>query len=299
MSVNGNAVPIQVEAPSIPIPPNGVGLPASETAPQTSMLHALSHIPPQPPVPLPHPTENDNGEEERMTPLPDDKPAETIKLVIPAVKEIKGRKGKGKRKAVKQESVQDGDDDLTPTPVTEADVATAQAISGSRRRGKRISYAEDPAEDEQLDTVSATPRRSKAKKVITDEDNEAEPSEPSELSELSELDEKPVTTPKKRAKKPKATPKKKEDGDGEGAEDEKPAKVRKPTPKKSRLAKDEPEFDEDGNEIIKKKRKPKVYAKIEYDIPDVERKTTTFKGMSIQIRFGTVADWQVDWDMLV
>jgi hypothetical protein len=246
------------------------------------MLHALSHIPPQPPgIPLPHSTENGFHHDERIMHVPDGTPATSVTAPIKpvdAAKEIKGRKRKGKSTPrVKRESNEDEEDDLTPPPVEIGATATPSEPSTGRRRGKRISYAEDPVEGEEPAVSESTaPKRTKSRKAIKDEESEAEPSE---LSELSEHEEKPITTPKKRAKKTKATPK--TNGDGEENGEETPAKVRKPTPKKSRLAvKDEPEFDEDGNEVIKKKRKPKVYPKIEYDIPDVEKKTTTFKGTS-------------------
>lgn len=279
---NGSGLPGQADAPSIPIPPNGVGLASDAPVPQTSMLHALSHIPPQPMgPPLPHPNENGLDTDDRMTPLPDETPAEPVKLVVPAANGAMGKKGKANAVPVINQEAEGEKNDLIPPPAAKATSGAAgQESSTGRRRGKRISYAEDAAhEDEDVEHETTTPKRTKSKKVVKDEESEADPSE---LSELSELDEKPVTTPKKRAKKRKPEV----DENGDAIEDTStPAKVRKPTPKKSRLAvKNEPEFDEDGNEIIKKKRKPKVYAKIEYDIPDVERKTTTFKGQSFRTR---------------
>ena len=155
-----------------------------------------------------------------------------------------------------------------------------------KKRGGRKPKAELKAE--KTDAVTPKKRGRAAKDNGTDANagDEAEP-----------------VTPVKRARK---TPKKNyaEDeehneeetamnADGEAFEagsesaEEKPKKPRKksttpkkPTPKRSKLAEltGEPEYDEDGNEIPKKKKKVKVYPKIEYDIPPVERKHTTFKG---------------------
>ncbi|WVQ78956.1 UV damage endonuclease UvdE [Cryptococcus sp. DSM 104549] len=98
----------------------------------------------------------------------------------------------------------------------------------------------------------------------------------SSLSELGSPEPKPA--PKKR--KPKAAAAKASGpvGDGEVKEEEGEVKPKKATPKKSRIAKDEPVYDEDGNEVVKKKRKPREYPKKVYEIPEVEKKTTTFKG---------------------
>ncbi|WWD20324.1 UV damage endonuclease UvdE [Kwoniella shandongensis] len=152
------------------------------------------------------------------------------------------------------------------------DAATERVLSKRKRSTKKdVSYVENDHDEE-----------------AGGEDGGYEMSELSELSEPESVVKTPVkkkTTPKKKAasggkKAAKVTPKKEqEDDDGDAEEgEEKPKKVKKPTPKKSRIAVDEPEFDEDGNEIVKKKRKVKVYPKKVYEIPDVERKTTTFKG---------------------
>ncbi|KAK4689931.1 UV DNA damage endonuclease, partial [Tremellales sp. Uapishka_1] len=170
-----------------------------------------------------------------------------------------------------------------PSTKEVVDAAVVQAIATGKR--KRVaqkaaaSYAEDEHDDSselsEPDDIAAPPKRTPKKKakeeqedgysaLSSDGGSEAEPS----LDEASEVEEKP--------KKAKArTPKKKVVAvDGE----EKEKTPRKPTPKKSRIAKDEPEFDEDGNEIVKKKRKAKVYVPKVYEIPEVEKKTTTFKG---------------------
>lgn len=104
-----------------------------------------------------------------------------------------------------------------------------------------------------------------------------------------------TVTPKKRARKPKREPSSSpltdEEGNKDDGEEFTPSKTKakktrspkKPTPKKSKLVElgivEEPiQYDEDGNEIVKKKKKVKVYPKIEYDIPPVERLSTTFRG---------------------
>ena len=150
-----------------------------------------------------------------------------------------------------------------------------------------------------------TPRKTAAQKRQEEEEDDYEHEENGAHEEDGEADEeveKPapkgkkgrkkaapatLSTPAKRsAKEASSSPLSDEDG-------KKPKKKtpRKPTPKKSRLAVDEPEYDEDGNEIIKKKRKPKVYPKIEYDIPDVERLETTFKGEYTRDRADDRSTW--------
>ncbi|KAK8849695.1 UV damage endonuclease UvdE [Kwoniella newhampshirensis] len=154
------------------------------------------------------------------------------------------------------------------------DAATERVLSQRKRSTKKdISYVEtEPGHDHE-------------------EEGEADGGfEMPDLSELSEPESVVKTSVKKKAtpkKKKTTTPKIKatagikaggEDEEAAETMEEKPKKVKKPTPKKSRIAVDEPELDEDGNEVVKKKRKAKVYPKKVYDIPDVERKTTTFKG---------------------
>lgn len=287
---NGNAVTTTESL--LPAVPPTAPLMNGTAAPQTSMLHALQHIPPQPMgVPLPHPAEPaEQGvvDNDDLTPPPEEvqPAAEPIKLVIPPIgkAKVEARKGKGKA-APAGNGDMDVDDDLTPPPPEPLIKTTG------RRKAKRISYAEDDApaeEDEAAEQVETTPAKGKrgrgkaAAAAVKKAESEVDSDELREVDEDDEVDEKPVTTPKKRPRKKKADTAPATDGEGadgeEGDEKPTPAKVKKPTPKKSRLTKDEPEYDEDGTEIVKKKRKPKVYPKIEYDIPDVEKKTSTFKG---------------------
>ncbi|WVW86898.1 UV damage endonuclease UvdE [Kwoniella bestiolae CBS 10118] len=172
-----------------------------------------------------------------------------------------------------RDTTSDSDEALTPiTSEQEEEVqhAVDDAVERSltkRKRGaakKDVSYAEDAG---------------------SGSDFAASEMEMDMESELSEPEPPKKKTPKKKVTPKKSTPKKtkakteaNEDGEGEAEEGETPKKAKKVTPKKSRIAKDEPEFDEEGNEIVKKKRKPKVYPKKVYEIPDVERKTTTFRG---------------------
>ncbi|KAK6908725.1 UV damage endonuclease UvdE [Kwoniella mangroviensis CBS 8886] len=164
-----------------------------------------------------------------------------------------------------RDTISDSDEALTPI---------------TSEQEEEVKHAVDKAVDRNL----SKRKRGAAKKDISyvEEDQDGGSDFAASESELSEVE---PESPKKRTPKKKATatPKKTkvkvEEGEGEGeGEEETPKKAKKVTPKKSRIAKDEPEYDEDGNEIVKKKRKPKVYPKKVYEIPDVERKTTTFRG---------------------
>lgn len=169
----------------------------------------------------------------------------------------------------------DFDGDLTPPPqevkektgeLVERAVEKVVGRAEKRKRSKPVSYAEQPGEDgEDEEDVQTKPKtgRSRRKAAATEDETFAEES-------VS------ITTPKK-GKGRKNAPAPIEDEDEDSPKEK---KAKKPTPKKSRLAKDEPEYDSKGNENVKKKRKPKVYPKIEYDIPPVERKETTFRGES-------------------
>jgi len=242
------------------------------SAPPTSMLHALAHIPPAPPGPaLPHAQEEDDD----LTPPPELSP---VKTATPKQNGA-SRKGKANVKG-KTKVVATTDQVVDSAELAEkrkdiqhqAAEEMATEIQGKRRKA-RVSYTENAADEEEaeeeIEDRPAKEGRSTPKKVK----DEYEPEE-----QLEEVEDEPApVTPKKGGKK-KAV--KTEDGEEGEEKTPKEKKPRKPTPKKSRLAimNDEPDYDEDGNEIVKKKRKPKVYAKIEYVIPDVPKKTTNFKG---------------------
>ena len=136
-------------------------------------------------------------------------------------------------------------------------------------------YVEEPVEKK--------PRKKRASKAV-EPNGEATPATPAERAskkgvkeELGAEDVQP-TPKRKRATKTAKAEAASVGVASEGETSEPVEKPKKKTPKKSRIAKDEPEYDSDGNEIVRKKRKGKVYPKIEYDIPPVERKETTFKG---------------------
>lgn len=165
-------------------------------------------------------------------------------------------------------------DDLTPPPGGPDEESNPQGSSDLP------TEEEEPVEAPKRQRKTATPRKRATPKTAA-------------ATESTGGDETPAkVTPRKRTKKTVAESPLTDlevNGDGPAASDaasefadETPKKKKKkPTPKKSRIAKDEPEFDEEGNEILKKKRKPKVYPKIVYDIPDVERKETNFRGTSM------------------
>jgi UV DNA damage endonuclease len=243
------------------------------SSPPTSMLHALAHIPPAPPGPaLPHAEEDDD-----LTPPPELSP------VKPAPSKQKGKaNGKGKAKAEPAEEEPLDSEELASKRKEIEHKAVdeiTEEIQGKRRKA-RVSYAEGAADGEEVEEELETRPAKKGKQTPKKVKDEYEPDQETDAVE----DEPAPITPKKGGKKKAA---KSTEEDGEDGEDEektpKEKKPRKPTPKKSRLAimNDEPEFDEDGNEIVKKKRKAKVYAKVEYVIPDVPKKTTNFRGQSL------------------
>ena len=168
----------------------------------------------------------------------------------------------------------ESEDDLTPPP-DERIPNEMQDLGVSVKKRKRASakittYAE-ASEPEEATKEAEKKARKGAKKAVMKaaSPDEAFEDEGNHLEEDREEEE-------EKPKKKKATPKKKKVVEGDEEAEEKPKK--RATPKKSRLAKDEPQHGEDGNEIVKKKRKPKEYPKIEYEIPPVEKKETTFRG---------------------
>jgi UV DNA damage endonuclease len=149
------------------------------------------------------------------------------------------------------------DDDLTPPP----------ELAASPEK-------DDSPQHEQTVTPASTKRKRASKKDVSyADDHEADAGSEFEGGDGSAEEEKVTPKkPRKKAVKIKGEP---------GEADVREKTPKKPTPKKSRIAKDEPEFDDEGNEIVKKKRKAKVYVPKVYEIPDVARKdTTTFRGGS-------------------
>lgn len=233
-----------------------------------SLLQALEHIPPM------------------VAPGP---PSDTSDLTPPPTTQDTAVKAEG-----------NGVNGELPTPpLTDSqEEATTTPVKPKRGRKTATTTAED-----QPTPNKRTPRASKVKAETTDT-----------------LEEPPKVTPRKRTKKAISSDEESEFNDNDdsdagtvaSAPSGKPGKEAKPkekkekkkTPKKSRIAKDEPEYDSEGNEIPKKKRKEKVYEKVIYDIPEVEKKSTTFKGESTsrvwEVGRGVLnADGQVDWDMRV
>jgi hypothetical protein len=238
----------------------------------TSMLHALAHIPPAPPGPtLPHAEEDDD-----LTPPPELSP---VKAVPSKRKGIANVKGKAKAEPVEDDPL---DSEALSSKRKEIEHKAVEEITEEiqgKRRKARVSYKEAAPDGEEVEEELETRPAKKGKQTPRKVKDEYEPDQ-----ETKAVEDEPVPiTPKKGGKRKAAKPTEEGEKDGEGEGEEKTPKEkkpRKPTPKKSRLAimNDEPEFDEDGNEIVKKKRKAKVYAKVEYVIPDVPKKTTSFKG---------------------
>lgn len=178
--------------------------------------------------------------------------------------------------AVKEE------EDLTPPPgvsdvESRVNIAVEAVLTRNRRTVRKPTYAEPTEDHEEEEMMEEKPRRGKKRAAVQSPD---ELSAAEVDSVASELTPEPAQTPKKKvARKKKAVKEEQEEGEVGATPAKKTPTPRKPTPKKSRMAvKDEPEYDEEGNEIVKKKRKVKVVPKVIYEIPPVDRLETTFKG---------------------
>lgn len=170
-----------------------------------------------------------------------------------AVKEVPVTTPKrGRKVTVKQEEEEEAVGSTATGATSSGSSGTTPTTLTTPKRGRKAGTSVKTE-----DASTTTPKKSARQRKDTSPLTEAEDDEFKHESETE--DDKATTTPKKKTKAKSTTPK-------------------KPTPKKSRIAKDQPEFDEDGNEIVKKKKRVKVYPKIEYDIPAVERLETTFKG---------------------
>jgi len=255
---------VELASPPGTVPPNANGFTTSPPrATNPSLVTALEHIPPT----IPKAASPEGSDD--LTPPPERDQPTREDVTRHVVDEIKAE--------------MDGGSSELSEP---AEPIEEKAVP--KKRGGRGRKPEVEATAGEPDAVTPKKRGRKAKDTDADAklDDGAEP-----------------VTPAKRARK---TPKKNYAGDedlneeehatdgddfegGSESVEEKPKKARKksttpkkPTPKRSKLAEltGEPEYDEDGNEIPKRKKKVKVYPKIEYDIPPVERKHTTFKGES-------------------
>ena len=220
---------------------------------QPSLITALEHIPPAPP------RSSSAMSDDLTPPPPSPPPPPSLGNGDTAQNNMAKKDTNGETEGI--DTYAQATSDLPPeTEQPESEEAEEQVESKPKRQRK-----------------TATPKKRATKTKPTDEGED----------ESTEQVEPPKVTPKKRGTKAQAeSPLTDLDGGNEEGsdfgEEAKPKKKRakKATPKKSRIAKDEPEFDEDGNEIVKKKRKPREYPKIEYEIPPVERKETNFKGVS-------------------
>ncbi len=242
-------------AAKIAVPPASMSTALAEassspdTSPGTTLVQALEHIPPT--LPKIETSSNDS-----QTPPP----AEVDQVIRHHVDEHATAPSKRKRASAKTTTYaetsepEEAEERMEEKPASDRKKAVKKAVKGEEAETAHAHMSEPEEAEKEVEEKPKKGRKKAVKKVDSaDEDGQAE------------------MTPKKK----RATPKKTvaEDGDEDA---EKPKK--KVTPKKSRLAKDEPEHDSEGNEIIKKKRKPKEYPKIEYEIPPVERKETTFRG---------------------
>lgn len=232
--------------------PTGAAQP--EVGPHT-MLDALDHLPPQA-VNTPALASNPPISDDDLTPPPPDVSITKEPVSEAAVQAFASNVAANSETAVKQEMELDESAEEKPAAkrgrrkaALAAQDANAMAVDGE---------GEEEAED-------VKPKRGRRKTAAVEND------------ESGIAEEK--ATPKKRGKKAAATAAEGEVENLDLTEDgETPKKKKKPTPKKSRIAKDEPEYDEEGNEILKKKRKVKEKPPVVYDILPVERKETTFRG---------------------
>ena len=235
------------------------------------LIKALEHIPPVLPIVQP-PMQ---AVEDDLTPPP------ALVEEPEAMEPVEEKPKRRRNTKVKKEPVVE-----IPNGVIDAEEPVEpveeKAAAPKRKRASKAKQAEADSEiagaaGESSEQAAITPKKKRASKVKAEAVTNGDDQINGDASNSA-------TTPKrKRAPKASMKPAPTSDEDAssslsEAGDEVKPKKEKKKTPKKSRLAKDEPEYDSEGNEIVKKKRKPKVYPKIEYDIPPVERKETTFKG---------------------
>ena len=169
------------------------------------------------------------------------------------------------------------EDDLTPPPAVNTKEETIQAYASHilHQRQANGNINEDVEEKQ--------PPKRKRRSVKTEDGDTAAttkktrtPRKAAPQAPMMDVKSADETTEEPKRK----TPKKASKSATENGDRETP---KKKTRKKSRLAKDETEYDSEGNEIVKKQRKRKIYPRIEYDIPPVERKETTFRGKSLYL----------------
>ena len=234
------------------------------------LIKALEHIPSvkQPPI--------QSTEDDLTPPPPIVEEPETMEPVEEKPKRRRSTKVKRELAVEVPNGTIDAEEALEPVeekpaaPKRKRVSKTKQAEVIKEPAGAAVEPSEQPA---------TTPKRKRASKAKTETHTSAN----GDVQANGEASTATTTPNRKRGSKAAAAvavPVDEEDASSslsEAESDAKPKKEKK-TPKKSRLAKDEPEYDSEGNEIVKQKRKPKVYPKIEYDIPPVEKRDTTFKG---------------------
>ncbi|KIR31689.1 UV damage endonuclease UvdE [Cryptococcus deuterogattii MMRL2647] len=169
------------------------------------------------------------------------------------------------------------EDDLTPPPASDVDDeqvekslngAADRVLTKRKRSSKLIVEEEGKMEKGNVSSTKEKKRGRKTRDELSAAKKEAEREEELDVKER-------LTTP---AKGKKSGRKIKVESTVTAEIEEQEKKPKKKAAKKSRIAKDEPQYDEEGNEIVKRNRKPRVYPKKIYEIPDVQRKTTTFRG---------------------
>ncbi|ADV23342.1 UV damage endonuclease UvdE [Cryptococcus gattii E566] len=176
------------------------------------------------------------------------------------------------------------EDNLTPPPASDVeDEQVGKALNGAadrlvltkRKRSSKLIVEEEGMENGDASSTKGKKRGRKTRDELSAAKKEEEREEELDVKER-------LTTPDK-GKKSGRKIKVESAVTAENAEQEK--KPKKKVVKKSRIAKDEPQYDEEGNEIVTRNRKPRVYPKKHYEIPDVERKTTTFRDLKTLIQW--------------
>lgn len=168
------------------------------------------------------------------------------------------------------------EDNVTPPPASDAEnEQVGKALDGAavrvltkRKRSSKLIVEEEGMENEEVSSTKGKKRGRKARDELSTAKKEAEREEELDVKER-------LTTPANGKKSGRKT---KVESAVTAENEEQEKKPKKKAVKKSRIAENEPQYDEEGNEIVTRNRKPRVYPKKIYEIPDVERKTTTFRG---------------------
>ncbi|KAL0247098.1 UV damage endonuclease UvdE [Cryptococcus tetragattii IND107] len=168
------------------------------------------------------------------------------------------------------------EDNVTPPPASDAEnEQVGKALDGAavrvltkRKRSSKLIVEEEGMENEEVSSTKGKKRGRKARDELSTAKKEAEREEELDVKER-------LTTPANGKKSGRKT---KVESAVAAENEEQEKKPKKKAVKKSRIAENEPQYDEEGNEIVTRNRKPRVYQKKIYEIPDVERKTTTFRG---------------------